>query len=87
MSAPVAETLSVEVRVFGRYRDSVPGDHVGLELPLGGTVRDLIDLLHREAPGRFPPRPSVAVNRKLARPDQVIRAGDEVALIPAVAGG
>lgn len=87
MSTRVDEGLSIEVRVFGRYRDSVAGAGIGVVLPVGGTVQDLVDHLHRELPGRFPSRPSVAVNRKVAQADQVIRSGDEVALIPAVAGG
>ena len=35
----------------------------------------------------LPPAPLVAVNQEYAAPGDIIRAGDEVALIPPVAGG
>jgi molybdopterin converting factor small subunit len=40
-----------------------------------------------DAARRLPPAPLVAVNERYARPDQVLRAGDAVAVIPPVAGG
>jgi molybdopterin converting factor small subunit len=36
---------------------------------------------------RLPPEPLVAVNERYARRDHVLVAGDEVAIIPPVAGG
>jgi molybdopterin converting factor small subunit len=35
----------------------------------------------------LPPAPLIALNREYAAPDDVVRANDEVALIPPVAGG
>jgi molybdopterin converting factor small subunit len=43
----------------------------------------------REIPGweDLPEEPTVAVNREYSRPDRELHAGDELALIPPVAGG
>jgi len=37
--------------------------------------------------GRLAPSPAVAVNRRYAKADAELRDGDEVAIIPPVAGG
>ena len=87
MSVPVAELLSVEVQCFGRYREVLPGGCVTIEVPVGATVAEFITCLHDGFPGALPLRPAVAVNRRLARDTETISAGDEIALIPAVAGG
>ena len=59
-----------------------------LSLTPGATVADAVAAL-RLLPGgqRLPDSPRVAVNLSFARLDQELRAGDEVALIPPVAGG
>jgi molybdopterin converting factor small subunit len=43
----------------------------------------------RSLPGAdvLPPEPLIAVNERYARRDQVLSSGDEVAIIPPVAGG
>ena len=87
MTAPVSDLLSVEVHLFGRYREMAPGARLTVEMRTGATVADFVASLHDRFPGSFPLRPFVAVNRSLARDADVIDAGDEVALIPAVAGG
>ena len=87
MTVPVSDLLSVEVQLFGRYRDVSPGASLTVEVRAGATVAEFVASLHDRFPGRLPLRPFVAVNRRLARDADVIDAGDEVALIPAVAGG
>src|SRR5918996_6044635 len=65
-----------------RERAGVP--EVTLELPPGARVRDALDSLAGLAEGI----PLVmAVNREYADVDQVLDAGDELALIPPVSGG
>ena len=53
--------------------------------------RRLATALHQlralDAERRLPPSPLVAVNERYARLDQVLHPGDEVAVIPPVAGG
>ena len=57
-------------------------------LPEGATVRDLLARVKTMAAGHaLPPAPVVALNQVYAGLDETIRAGDEVAIIPPVAGG
>lgn len=79
--------LKVEVRLFGRYRELAPGASIALELPPGATVADLVSELHRRSPGRLPARPVVAVDQRPAADDVTLDAGQEIAIIPPVAGG
>lgn len=79
--------VTVEVRLFGRYRELAPGGSITVDLPAGATVADLVSELHRRSPGRLPTRPVVAVERRPAADDVALEAGHEVALIPPVAGG
>lgn len=79
--------LRVDVRLFGRYRELADRGSLAVDLSPGSTVADLVAALHRVAEGPLPDRPVVAVNRRPAADDVVIANGDEVALIPPVAGG
>lgn len=78
----------VTVQLFASYAESFGGATLELTLKSGGTVADVLDCL-RLLPGAsiLPDSPRVAVNRKFASENQRIDAGDEVALIPPVAGG
>jgi molybdopterin converting factor small subunit len=80
--------MTVAVLLFASYADALGGDRITLDLPAGASVRDLLDHV-RALPGaeRLPPTPVVAVNQEYASPQQRLAVGDEVALIPAVAGG
>ncbi|MDH3297066.1 MAG: MoaD/ThiS family protein [Gemmatimonadota bacterium] len=79
--------MHVRVQLFGSYREVAPGDYLELDVPVGATVGDLVDQLRDLVPGRLPRRPVVAVNRRHAPDGQVLEASDELAMIPAVAGG
>lgn len=80
--------MTVTVLLFASYADAVGAPSVQLELPASSTVRDVVRTL-RALPGadRLPPAPLVAVNERYAGPDCVIAVGDEIAVIPPVAGG
>ena len=80
--------MTVTVLLFASYADVLGRSALELSLPAGATVGDAVAGL-ATLPGadRLPPRPLVAVNERYASPDQVLRAGDELALIPPVAGG
>jgi molybdopterin converting factor small subunit len=80
--------MTVAVLLFASYADVLGGDRITLELPPGASVRDLLDCV-RGLPGaeRLPPTPVVAVNQQYAPTNQRLTPGDEVALIPPVAGG
>jgi molybdopterin converting factor subunit 1 len=80
--------VTLTVLLFASYADAIGRTEVDLSLPPGATVRELVARLGALPGGeRLPPAPLVAVNHRYARGDQVLRAGDEVAVIPPVAGG
>jgi molybdopterin converting factor small subunit len=61
---------------------------IPLELPDGSTVAEAVRRVCAMAgAGRLPTEPMVAVNEEYARSDRALVAGDEVAIIPPVAGG
>ena len=76
--------MEVTVRLFAMLRERAGASELTLELPDGARVRDALDSLGDVAAGL----PLVmAVNREYAPDDQVLAAGDELALIPPVSGG
>ena len=80
--------MTVTVLLFASYADLLGARSIDLELPSGATVRQLVDTL-TALPGadRLPPKPLVAVNQGYAAEGRVLQPGDEVAVIPPVAGG
>jgi molybdopterin converting factor subunit 1 len=80
--------MTVTVLLFASYADALGAASLDLELPRDATVRDLVDAV-RERPGAgsLPSSPLVAINLHYASADSIVREGDEVALIPPVAGG
>jgi molybdopterin synthase catalytic subunit len=81
--------MRVRVLYFAVVRERLRRDQEELELPPGATVAALLDeLSRRHAPVAALRRHlQVARNRETARPDEALADGDEVALIPPVAGG
>ena len=80
--------IRVAVRLFASYAEAAGADEMVVTLPAGATAADCLAAV-RAAPwaARVPPGPALAVNRRYARGDVVLRDGDEVAVIPPVAGG
>lgn len=79
--------MKVTVLVFASYAEALGRETLDLELPAGSTVTACVEAVRRLTGERVPPKPLVAVNRRYARPDGALAEGDEVALIPPVAGG
>ena len=80
--------MSVTVHLFASYADALGVPSVSLEMPAGSTVSDVLaDIAARPGGGVLPERPLVAVNQRYAAPSTPVSSGDEVALIPPVAGG
>jgi molybdopterin converting factor subunit 1 len=78
----------LNVLLFASYADAFGAPNVAVTLREGATVRDLLAQVTELSAGHaLPPSPLVAVNQNYARPDVRLRAGDEVAIIPPVAGG
>lgn len=80
--------MHIRLRLFAMYAEAFGSDALPLELPAGATVADALAAVRsRPAAAKLPPSPLVAVNLRYAKPDVVLSEGDEVALIPPVAGG
>jgi MoaE-MoaD fusion protein len=76
--------MTVRIRLFAMLRERAGRDELELELPEGACVADALAALDHLAGGLSL---VLAVNREYAPPDAVLRAGDELALIPPVSGG
>jgi molybdopterin converting factor small subunit len=74
---------------FAGARDVLGAAEVDMPLAAPCSVEQLLELVCQRWPGLAPYRRSLrlAVNGSYARGDDLVRGGDEVALIPPVAGG
>lgn len=80
--------MTVTVLLFASYADAVGRSTIELDVRSGATVRDVIERVRGMGDSsRLPDAPMVAVNEQYASRDRELRHGDEVALIPPVAGG
>lgn len=80
--------MRVNILLFAIYRDLAGAGELQVDVPEGATVRDLLGVLRaRDALSRLPAEPAVAVNRDYAALDAPLHDGDDVALLPPVAGG
>ncbi|MGA9857062.1 MAG: molybdenum cofactor biosynthesis protein MoaE [Solirubrobacteraceae bacterium] len=76
--------MNVTIRLFAGLRERAGADRLALELPDDSRVRDALARMGDLIAGV----PVVmAVNQEYADDDQVLSAGDELALIPPVSGG
>lgn len=81
--------MKVNVLFFASCRDLVGSAEREMDLPDGATVGDLMIEIASEHP-RFRemvPSLMVSVNQDYRERSDVLREGDEVALIPPVSGG
>ena len=80
--------MIVTVLLFASYAEALGAMSVNVEVRAGATVEELLGHLRR-LPGadRLPQAPLIAVNEQYARRDRALIPGDEVAVIPPVAGG
>lgn len=79
---------STTVLLFASYADAFGARQVHAPIATPCHVSELIEAL-RGLPGgaRLPEKPLVAINRTWTTQDTLITPGDEVAVIPPVAGG
>lgn len=88
MAAVPSRSPVIRVQVFARYAELLGADHI--DLPAEGvvTVADVLSRI-RTLPGGASIGDStlVAVNLKQASPGRRVVAGDEVAILPPLAGG
>lgn len=80
--------MSIRVLLFAGARDAVGRSEIEVDAA-EVTARALLERVVQEHPSLAPYRNAlrVAVNGAYAQWDEPVRAGDEVALIPPVAGG
>jgi molybdopterin converting factor subunit 1 len=80
--------MTVTVLLFASYAEKLGFNSRSMEVPSGSTVGAVLETV-RGMPGAsfLPPAPLVAVNENYARTDTILANGDEVAIIPPVAGG
>ncbi len=80
--------MNHRVLLFARYAELFGTPQVDVTLPDQATVNDLVAALRRLPGGaELPEHPMVAVNLTQSVGDTALRAGDEVALLPPLAGG
>ncbi len=79
----------VRVLAFAGAREVVGRPEVELPLAAACTASQLFDEIVRAYPGLAPYRACmrIAINGTYAADDDAVAAGDEIALIPPVAGG
>jgi molybdopterin converting factor small subunit len=80
--------MTVTVLLFASYADALGKSSMQLDVAPGSTVRDVLGALAAMPGGdRLPPRPLVAINEEYASATTELHGGEEVAVIPPVAGG
>lgn len=80
--------MTVRVLLFASYADAVGKNELTLELADGSVIGDVVSRVREMAGGRaLPPSPLLALNTAYASSATRVQAGDEVAIIPPVAGG
>ncbi len=81
--------MRIDVRLFAQARERVGSAHAQLELPDGSRVSDALGMLVRVHPSLAELRPhlALAIDGALARTDDALADGNELALLPPVSGG
>lgn len=77
------------MRFFARYAELVGRSATAVSLALPATVGDVVRLVRERLPGAgaIPERPLAAVNLRHVKLDAAVQDGDEIALLPPIAGG
>lgn len=86
MHAPAHE---LRIQLFARYAELLGAPDLVLEVPLPATVEAIVARLKTQYEGAalIPDRPLAAVNLRQVPPDHLVQPGDDLALLPPVAGG
>jgi molybdopterin converting factor small subunit len=79
--------MQINVLLFASYAEAFGSSSLGVTLPEGASVQDLLAAVRGMASHRGLPPAAVAVNQEYAALNQRLSANDEVAIIPPVAGG
>jgi molybdopterin synthase catalytic subunit len=81
--------MRIRFLLFATYRDLAGTEELDLHLPPDARALDAIGALRALGGGfaRLPEKPVVAINRTYALLSEPLADGDELALLPPVAGG
>ncbi len=82
--------MTVDCLLFSIYRERLGASKISLDMPDGGTVKDAFDALctaHFPEGAAMLPTTMFAVGMDYVTADHPLKDGDELALIPPVAGG
>jgi len=81
--------MRITLVAFATAADALGAPETEMDVPAGATIADLRRLLEAEHPGLEPlwPRLAVAIDGEIARGDDKLTDGAEVALLPPVSGG
>jgi molybdopterin converting factor small subunit len=80
--------FDLQVLLFGRYAEVLGAETLRISLPAGATVADAVQAVRERPSGNLLPRQVLcAVNLRQAPPEQALAPGDELALLPPLAGG
>ncbi len=80
--------MKITIKLFASTRELFGASTITRDLPDGATVGDLLELLRQETNGKVAPGYlHVAIDKRYAGPQTVLRPGDEAAVFPPVSGG
>lgn len=79
--------MTLRVLLFASWADALGARSVEVDVPDGATAGAVLSAVAARANGTPLPRPALAINRQLASAGDPVSPGDELALIPPVAGG
>ena len=83
-----SEVVTVQVLLFARFAELLGADRLVIELPRPASLQAVLDrLLAMPGGAGLPPRPLLALNQSQASPETQLHDGDEVAVLPPLAGG
>lgn len=81
--------MRIDILLFASFREYVGKDRMTIDVPVGTKVADTLHYIGADPTlaAKYEPSLLFAVNRTYATRETVLCEGDEVALIPPVAGG
>lgn len=81
--------MKIQVRLWGGLAEAAGFTEEWIEFPGGARAGDVLDLIASRAPRleRYRRATRIAVNAEIADPELALADGDEVSLLPPVAGG
>jgi molybdopterin converting factor subunit 1 len=81
--------MRIQLLLFAVYRDLTGVSELAVDVADGSSAGAALDALRERDPrfAQLPRRPVVAINREFASAETRLRDGDELALLPPVAGG